>query len=84
MYPKGRKSFIIMYRVGATLKFATLARVEDVTLRDARKRAALELAKVRLGQEDLATRRDEQRNAPTFADLWNQYENGVLHRNRSN
>ncbi|MYC27958.1 MAG: tyrosine-type recombinase/integrase [Nitrospira sp. SB0662_bin_26] len=74
VFPKGKKSFVIMYRVNGKLKLVKLAMVGDVTLHAARKRAATELAKVRLGQEDIATRRHEERKAPTFADLWARFE----------
>ena len=75
VYPAGRKSFVIMYRTSGALRFATLGRAEDVTLKDVRTRAAAELLKVRQGHaDDLATRRKANRDAPTFADLWAKFE----------
>ena len=78
VFPKGQKSFVIMYRRDGVRVLAKIGRVGDVTLSDARKRAATELLKVREGQDDLQTRRREHRNAPTVQDLWARFERDYI------
>ena len=74
-FPKGRKSFVIMYRLNGVLKLVTLGRVDDLPLKEARARAASELSTARLGKDDLATRKQDERNAPRFAEVWARFEN---------
>ena len=75
VFPAGRRSYILMYRINGVLKLVTLARIADLSLKDARARAASELSTARLGKTDLATRKKDERNAPTIAELWARFEN---------
>ncbi|MCY4613659.1 MAG: tyrosine-type recombinase/integrase [Nitrospira sp.] len=74
VFPKGAKSYILMFTDRGKRVMAKLARVEETTLKEIRVRAASELLKVRAGEDSLQTRRQAIRNAPTFADLWTRYE----------
>jgi len=74
VFPKGAKSYILMFTDRGKRVMAKLARVEETTLKEIRARAASELLKVQAGEDGLQTRRHAIRNAPTFADLWTRYE----------
>ncbi len=70
VFPTGHKAFVLKYRDAAgRTKLATLARASEISLADARERAARELVKMRDGETDPLQRRQEARNAPTVADL---------------
>lgn len=71
--PSGVKSYVLKYRTrqGVARRF-TFARHGEVTVEQARKRAAALLAEVRLGG-DPAAERQEQRHAATVADLIDRY-----------
>ena len=73
IFPKGQKSYVVMYRIQGRRVMATLARVEDMKLEEARTAATAELLKVRQGDVDLVTRRKANKDAPTFADLWQRF-----------
>ena len=66
--PKGAKAFVLSYRAGGRKHIVTLARVEALSLKAARERAARELDGIRDGKADPAERRREARDAPTVAD----------------
>lgn len=63
----GTKAFILNYRVAGRERRATLARVGELSLRDARERAGAELAAIRAGDFDPLRRRQEVMQAPTVA-----------------
>ena len=68
--PAGRRSFVLRYKAADGRKKQTiLARVGELSLREARKRAAAELVAIRAGEADPLERRRAVREAPTVADL---------------
>lgn len=71
--PAGVKSYILNYRVAGRERRATLARVAELSLRDARERAGGELAAIRAGESDPLERRRDARVAPTVADALRRY-----------
>ena len=75
----GTKAFILDYRNAAgQRRRAVLARAAKISLAEARQRAARELASTRDGATDLLQRRQESRDAPTFADGVDQVPERVL------
>ena len=68
VFPSGAKSFVLSYRTGGRKRMATLARCSEMSLREARERAALELIRIRDGEADPLERRRESREAPTIDD----------------
>ena len=72
--PKGKKNYIIRYRVGKVRKQAILCQAGAVELKEVRKRAAEELARIRSGDTDPLARRQAVLDAPTVADLWTKFE----------
>lgn len=71
VFPSGRKAFILNYRVAGRERRATLAQCAGkgaLPLKDARERAARELAAIRAGETDPLRRQREARDAPTVAD----------------
>ena len=73
VFPSGRKSFVLSYRVNGAKKLATLARCTEISLRDARERAGRELAAIREGEADPLRRRQEIAEAPTVTDLLDRF-----------
>lgn len=71
--PAGARAYILNYRVGGRERRATIGRPSEMSLKAARERAGDLLAGVRDGDDPLA-RRQEARQAPTFADLWQRFE----------
>ena len=72
--PKGKKNFIIRYRVGRQKKQAILCRASNVNLKDVRKQAATELLAIRSGDSrGPLDKRHQELTAPTFADLWQRF-----------
>ena len=65
---KGVKSYVVFYRSAGRKRLATLARVAEVSLREARDRAGRQLAAIRAGEGDPLDRRRRARVAPTVAD----------------
>ena len=61
----GAKSYVIDYRTGGRQRRATIGRCYGMSLREARERAARELASIRDGETDPLERRREGREAPT-------------------
>ena len=61
----GTKTYILNYRVNGREHRATLARVGEIALREARERAGVELVRIRAGEADPLMRRREARGAPT-------------------
>ena len=66
--PAGVKSYVLSYRAGGRKRLFTLARCSEYALRDARERAARELAAIREGGDPLQRRQDAA-GAPTVAEL---------------
>ena len=64
----GSKAYVLDYRMHGRRRRAVLARVSEVSLREARLRAGAELARIRAGETDPLTRRQEARAAPTVND----------------
>lgn len=61
----GAKAYVIDYRAGGRQRRATIGRYPGMSLREARERAARELASIREGETDPLERRREIREAPT-------------------
>ncbi len=72
--PAGAKAYVLDYRVAGKRRLLTLARAGEISLAEARQRAGRELAAIRDGATDPLRRRQEAREAPTFADLWERFE----------
>ncbi len=72
VYPSGRKSFVVTYRVRGKQRFLTIGRYGEMTLDQARTEALLTLGRARKG-EDPAGERLASRRAPTIADLFERY-----------
>ena len=64
----GAKSYVIDYRTGGRQRRATIGRCCAMSLREARERAARELAGIREGEADPLERRREGREAPTVGE----------------
>ena len=71
--PTGAKSYVLNFRIGGRERRATLARCSEINLRDARARAGAELVAIRNGETDPLERRREAREAPTVANLIEQF-----------
>ena len=66
--PAGSQAFVLRYTdAKGRQRLATLARVSEVSLKDARELAARELVKIRMGEDDLLTRRKERRDSHSVA-----------------
>lgn len=73
--PKTPATFVLQYRtLAGKTRRVTLARTEEMTLENARHRAARELVRIRDGEPDPATRRAKVRETPTVAELWRRFE----------
>ncbi len=70
--PNGRKSFVLSYRINGTKRLMTLGDYGTLTLEQARDKAILAKGKVLDGQDPLEARQDT-RDAPTMADLEQDY-----------
>lgn len=66
--PKGFKSYVLSYRVNGRKRQATLARVSEISLKLARKRAGEQLVRIRAGEADPLERKQAAREAPTVSD----------------
>jgi integrase len=66
--PGGVKSYILNYRVDGRERRLTIGRCAELSLRDARERAAREMVAMRAGEIDPLERRREKREAPTVRD----------------
>ena len=66
--PAGVKAFVLFYRTAGRKRLATLARVSELSLDAARKRAGEELAAIRNDNHDPLESRRELREAPTVND----------------
>ena len=74
--PAGRRSFVLRYKAAdGRRKQTILARVGELSLREARKRAAAELVAIRAGEADPLERRRAVREAPTVAEGLDRYFN---------
>ena len=65
--PGGTKAYVLSYRSGGRKRLANIARVGEISLKDARERAGAELARIRDGEPDPLDRRREARENPTVA-----------------
>ena len=72
--PNGRKVFVLSYRVNGKKRLMTLGAYGTLTLDQARRRSIREKAKV-LDHHDPLEARQEAREAPTMADLAQDYLN---------
>ncbi len=64
----GTKNFVIRYKVAGRKRQAIIARAGQISLAEARKRAGIELVKIRAGEADPLEREREARAAPTVAE----------------
>ena len=69
------KSYIVDYRVGGKQRRATIGRVGELSLADARKRASSMLDGIRSSGTDPLRQRAERRDAPTLADALDRFFN---------
>jgi hypothetical protein len=53
IYPSGKKSFVLFYRINGRQRFMTLGPCGDLTLKLARNKARAHLVDVRMEQKDL-------------------------------
>lgn len=72
IYPSGRRSFLITYRIRGKQRFFTLGRYGELTVQQARAQALQLLARVRRGEDPAAERR-AYRESPTVNDLMKRY-----------
>jgi hypothetical protein len=70
--PNNRKAFVLSYRINGSKRLMTLGAYGTLTLEQARQKAIREKAKVIDGQDPLHARQ-EARDAPTMADLAQDY-----------
>ena len=68
--PGGTKAFVLDFHAGGKHRRVTLARVGEMTLKQARELAAREMARVRAGEAHMLDRRREAAEAPTVAMTW--------------
>ena len=66
--PQGVKSYILNYRVDGRERRLTIGRCVELSLRDARERAAREMVAIRAGEIDPLERRRAKREAPRVRD----------------
>ena len=66
--PGGTKAYVISYRVGGQKRMANIGRYSEISLREARERAGVELVRVRNGEAGPLEQRREARTAPTVAE----------------
>ena len=66
--PGGTKAYCLDYRAGGRRRLATLARVGEISLKDARAMAGRELVAIRAGAADPVRDRRAAKDAPTVAD----------------
>ena len=67
--PAGSQAFVLRYSdAKGRQRLATLARVSEIGLKEARELAARELVKVRMGENDILTRRMERQNSLTVSE----------------
>lgn len=71
--PGGTRTYVIDYRADGRHRRARLARVGELSLKEARERAARELAGIRTGESDPLERRREAREAATVEDALRRY-----------
>ena len=71
--PGGSKVYVLSYRIDGRKRQATLARVGELSLADARKRAGAEMVRIREGEADPLQRRQERKDAPTVADALDRF-----------
>ena len=65
VFPSGHKAYVLSYRSGRRKRLASLGRCSELSLRDARDRARVELSQIHAGEDDPLERRRRQREAPT-------------------
>ncbi len=71
----GLKTFVLSYRVGGIKHIVTLARVGELSLNDARTKAATELVAIRNGESaGPAAKRQAFNDAAMMIDLWDKFE----------
>ena len=70
--PKGSRTYVIDYRTGGRQRRATIGRPSEISLADARRRAADELDAIRNGGADPLERKRASREAPTVKERLRQ------------
>ena len=73
VFPSGHKAYVLSYRKGRKKRLATLARCSEVSLREARDLARVELSRIRAGGADPLERRRRERDAPTVDDALRRF-----------
>ena len=71
--PGGAKSYLLMYRAGGRQRRWTFGRAGEMGLAEARNVARREMASIRMGESDPASKRQEDSAAPTVADALNRF-----------
>ena len=78
VFPSGRKSYVLFYRRRRRQRLATLGRCSEMSLREARRRAAVELVRLRDGDAGPLERRREEREAPTVNEALDRFFNETV------
>ena len=71
--PAGSKTYVIVYRTGSRQRRASIGRPSELSLAEARIRAAHELDAIRSNDSDPLERRRIHKEAPTFADAVSRF-----------
>ena len=81
IYPSGRKSFVVTYRVRGKQRFYTLGQYGPLSLEEARTEAMEVLARARRGEDPSGERR-KKKSSPTMEDLAQRYmkEHAEVHK----
>ena len=75
VYPGGRKSYVLSYRLAGKKRLAVLGRCSEISLRAAREKAGRELVRIRDGDGNPLERRRLAREAPTVANALDRFFN---------
>jgi integrase len=73
VFPSGKKSFVLSYRIGGRKRLLTIGSYGALTLDQARTQARAELAKVEIGGADPLEQRQKAARGETVADLCSAY-----------
>ena len=68
VYPSGQKRYVLTYLSGDVRRLSTIGRCSEMSLRQARDRARVELVRIRDGEPGPLERRHESLEAPTVND----------------
>ena len=78
VYPSGQKRYVLTYLSGDVRRLSTIGRCSEMSLREARDRARVELVRIRDGGPGPIERRREALEAPTVNDALERYFNETV------